>query len=74
MKKYIIDNKDNCTQQVVQHIFFCFSEQINLAKRFVSEFCMQTDATFNTNKFHLPLSVIVEIITPSRHSHLLFAL
>ena len=61
MKKYIIDNENNCTQQVVQHIFFCFSEQINLAKRFVSGFCMQTDATFNTNKLHLSLSVIVEI-------------
>ena len=61
MKKYIINNKGNCTQQVVQHIFFCFSEQINLAKRFVSGFCMQTDAMFNTNKLHLPLSVIVEI-------------
>jgi len=61
MKKYVIDNKNNCTQWVVQHIFFCFSEQINLARRFVSGFCMQTDAMFNTNKLHLPLSVIVEI-------------
>jgi len=61
MKKYIIDNEGNCTQRVVQHIFFCFSEQINLARRFVSGFCMQTDAMFNTNKLRLPLSVIVGI-------------
>ena len=61
MKKYIINNEDNCTQWVVQHIFFCFFKQINLIKRFVDEFCMQTDATFNTIKLHLPLSVIVEI-------------
>jgi len=61
MKKYVINNEGNCTQQVVQHIFFCFSEQINLVKRFVSGFCMQTDAMFNTNKLCLPLFVIVEI-------------
>jgi len=66
MKKYVVVSEGKCTQQVVQHIFLCFSEQINLARRFVSEFCMQTDATFNINQLHLSLSIIVDIINISK--------
>ena len=66
MKKYIINSEDNHTQQVIQHIFFCFTEQINLARRFVSGFCMQTDATFNINKLCLPLSVVIEFTNTSK--------
>jgi hypothetical protein len=37
------------------------SEQIKLARRFVSGFMYETDATFNTNCLKLPLSVMVGI-------------
>jgi hypothetical protein len=37
------------------------SEQIKLARRFVSGFIYETDATFNTNSLKLPLSVMVGI-------------
>lgn len=37
------------------------AEQIKLARRFVSGFMYKTDATFNTNRLKLPLSVVVGI-------------
>jgi len=37
------------------------AEQIKLARRFVSGFMYETDATFNTNRLKLLLSVIVGI-------------
>lgn len=37
------------------------AEQIKLARRFISGFMYETDATFNTNRLKLPLSVIVGI-------------
>jgi hypothetical protein len=37
------------------------SDQILKARRFISGFIYKTDATFNTNKLRLLLSVIVEI-------------
>jgi hypothetical protein len=37
------------------------AEQIKLARRFVSGFMYKTDATFNTNRLKLPLSVMVGI-------------
>ena len=36
-------------------------EQIKMARRFVSNFMYETDATFNTNCLKLPLSVMVGI-------------
>lgn len=47
--------------QVVQDIFFISEAQITLERRFVSNFLYETDATFNTNKLCLPLSVMVSI-------------
>jgi len=72
MEKYVVDSEGNHTQQVVQHIFFCSSEQIDLARRFVSGFCMQTDVTFNTNQLRLPLSIIVGITNTSKTFPLAF--
>ena len=37
------------------------AEQIKLARRFVSGFMYEIDATFNTNHLKLPLSVMVGI-------------
>jgi hypothetical protein len=49
------------TAHVLQHIFFCSSDQIYLARRFASRCMIQIDATFNTNNLNLPLSVIVGV-------------
>lgn len=48
--------------QNIQKIFFCNSEQIWLAQRFVSSFIYKTDATFNINKLKIPLSVLIKIL------------
>jgi hypothetical protein len=48
-------------KRIVDALFFCSSEQIRLGQRFVSQFLMETDATFNTNSLYLPLSVVVGI-------------
>jgi hypothetical protein len=42
------------------------SEQIKLARRFVSGFIYETNATFNTNYLKLPLSVMVSIDNTSK--------
>ena len=47
--------------RVVRDIFFMSDEQIQLARRFVSGFIYETDATFGTNTLRLPLSVMVGI-------------
>jgi hypothetical protein len=49
------------TSRVVRDIFFMSDEQVRLARRFVSSFMYETDATFNTNTRRLPLSVMVGI-------------
>ena len=45
----------------VRDLFWMSPEQIKLARRFVSGFMYETDATFNTNSLKLPLSVMVGI-------------
>ena len=47
--------------RVVEQIFFCSSLMITLARRFISNWMLQTDATFNTNRLRLPLSVITGV-------------
>ena len=48
-------------KKVVRDIFFMSDDQIRMARRFVSGFIYETDATFNTNTLRLPLSVMVGI-------------
>ncbi|KAK2471402.1 hypothetical protein H9L39_17633 [Fusarium oxysporum f. sp. albedinis] len=71
--KYLLDDQGRRTARVLEHLFFCSSEQIRLGRRFVSGFLMQTDATFNTNCLHLPLSVIVGITNTGKTFPLAFA-
>ena len=59
-EKYIVENNIR-QRRVVEHFFFCNQEQIRLARRFVSGFAIQTDATFNTNQLNLPLSTLVGV-------------
>ena len=49
------------SQREIRDLFWMSSEQIKLARRFVSGFIYETDATFNTNSLKLPLSVMVGI-------------
>ena len=48
-------------KKVVRDIFFMSDDQIRLARRFVSGFIYETDATFNINTLRLPLLVMVGI-------------
>jgi hypothetical protein len=49
--------------RIIRDIFMS-DEQIHLARRFVSSFIYETDATFNTNTLRLLLSVMVGIDNP----------
>ncbi|KAI9760481.1 MAG: hypothetical protein M1840_002409 [Geoglossum simile] len=60
-EEYLIDNEGKRTARIARDIFIWSSEQIRLARRFVSEFIWETDATFNTNDLKMPLSILVGI-------------
>ncbi len=51
---------------MVEDLFFCSSEQIRLARKFVSSFIYETDATFITNEFRMPLSILVGILNTGK--------
>ena len=53
-------------RRVIDAIFFCSSEQITLARRFISGWMMEVDATIGTNDLRMPLSVCVGIINTSK--------
>ena len=64
-EKYIVE--ENIRQRrVVEHFFFCHPDQIRYARRFVSTFSIQTDATFNTNHLNMPLSVLIGVTNTMR--------
>ena len=50
-------NSSTPRRRVVENFFFFNAEQIRLTRRFVIEFLIETDATFNTNQLDLPLSM-----------------
>jgi hypothetical protein len=58
--EYIVENRVR-VGRVARDIFFMSDEQVRLARRFVSGFMYETDATFNTNTLRLPLSVMVGV-------------
>jgi hypothetical protein len=60
--EYRLDNKgERLNQRVVKDLFFNNKAQIELARRFVSGFMYETDATFNTNMVRVPVSSMVGI-------------
>jgi hypothetical protein len=59
--EYLLDSSGERTVRVIKDLFWMSAEQIKLARRFVSGFMYETDATFNTNRLKLPLSVMVGI-------------
>ena len=60
LEKNIIEN-DQVKRRVIEHFFFCNEEQICLARRFLSHFLVETNATFNTNRLNMPFSVLLGI-------------
>ncbi len=61
LKKYVVKNEVR-KHQVIEHFFFCNTNQIRYVRRFVFEFVIQTDVTFNINYLNMSLSVLIEII------------
>jgi hypothetical protein len=60
--QYLLDNNSKPTEtKVMQDLFFISPDQVYLARSFVSGFLYETNATFNTNKLRLPLSIMVGI-------------
>lgn len=53
-------------ERVIQDLFFCSSEQIRLARKFVRCFLYETDATFNTNELRMPLSSLIGILNTGK--------
>jgi hypothetical protein len=59
--EYTLDVAGEKVGRVIMDIFWMSLEQIKLARQFVSGFMYKTDATFNTNRLRLFLSVIVGV-------------
>jgi len=59
--EYTVDANEERNGQVIKDLFWMSPEQIRMARRFVSSFMYETDATFNTNQLKLLLSVMVSI-------------
>jgi hypothetical protein len=59
-EEYILEDRRR-TGRVIREIFFMSADQILCARRFVSGFMYETDATFNTNKLRLLLLVMVGV-------------
>ena len=47
-------------------IWFSHPKMLDLARRFVSDFCLIIDGTFNTNKYKLPLLVAVGVMNSGK--------
>ena len=60
LKKYLVENNIQ-ERQVIEAFLFCLPEHIEMARRFLSGFLIQTDATFNTNELNMPLSILLGI-------------
>jgi hypothetical protein len=59
--EYTLNEAGERTGRVIKDLFWICAEQIKLSQQFVSGFMYETDATFNTNRLKLPLSVIAGI-------------
>ena len=46
---------------VIKHFYFCNSEQIQLARRFLSHFVVEINTIFDTNYLNMPLSIFFNI-------------
>ena len=60
-EKYVIDREGNKTDHIIECIAWWNTEQIRMARRFVSGLLAQTDGTFNTNEKRLLLQCFISI-------------
>lgn len=62
-EKNVVEN-NQVKRRVIEHFFFWNEEQICFARRFLSHFLIETNATFITNRLNMPLSVLVGVTIP----------
>ena len=60
-ERYIIDGSGTKTDRIIECIAWWNTQQVRLARRFVSGFLAQTDGTFNTNEKRLLLQCFVGV-------------
>lgn len=60
LEKNIIED-NQVKRRVIEYFFFRNTGQLCLARRFLSHFLVETDATFNTNRLNMLLSVLLGI-------------
>lgn len=72
-ESYLVEG-DQRSRRVVEHFFFCNSEQIRLTRRFVSSFMVQTNATLNTNHLNLPISALIGKTNTQQIFHVAYCL
>jgi hypothetical protein len=60
-EQYVVDGEGNKTDRIIECIAWWTSEQIRMARRFVSDCLAQTDGTFNTNEKLLLLQCFIGI-------------
>jgi len=61
-----LDEEDQVIARKLTQLFFAHREQLEAAKRFVSDWLVVIDGTFNTNKDRLPLLVVVGVLNSGR--------
>ena len=67
-EKYVVENKIR-PNQIIKLFFFCSPEQIQMARRFVSGFVIETNATFNTNELRTSLSGLIGTMSKFSVAH-----
>jgi hypothetical protein len=60
-ERYILDRFGSKTDRVIECIAWWNTQQVQLARRFISGFLAQTDSTFNTNEKRLLLQCFIGI-------------
>jgi hypothetical protein len=61
-----LDKEDRVIARKLTQLFFAHREQLEAAKRFVSDWLIVIDGTFNTNEDRLPLLVVVGVLNLGR--------
>jgi hypothetical protein len=74
--KVEVDKDDESIGRELIQIFFAHRKQLEAAQRFVADWLIVIDGTFNTNKLDLPLLVIVGVLStviPAKAYHTVVA-
>jgi hypothetical protein len=60
------DEEDKPISRKMKQVWFAHKEQLAYARRFVSDWLLVIDGTFNTNKDRLPLLIAVGVLNSER--------